>query len=567
MKNFIQISNLKFLVKNSLLRWVFLVVILTVPSFTTLLQPGYFGHHDDLQIMRIYQMDKCIKDGQIPCRWVPDMGYGYGYPLFNYYPVMPSYLGELINLMGFSLVWSVKIVFLLSLIVSGITMFLLARALWGNLGGLAASLFYVYAPYHAVDIYVRGAMAEGWSIAWAPLVFLSILLVIKNTNFKFVPLLAISIALFLMSHNPLALIFTPVMGIWALILMWQKKNFSVIKLLIIGGLWGLGLAAFFTLPVLFEAKLVHIETLFIGYFNYLAHFVSLNQLFISDFWGFGGSVWGDGDGMPFQIGKLHSVITVISVPFVAILWKKDRAKSLIVLLLISVFWGSAFLMHPRSNFIWERVTLLQNLQFPWRILSVTIFAASLLAGGLFLEVKKSFRLALAVMMIIGLFAVYQPLFKIEKQIPLTDQEKLSGALWDMQQTAGIFDYLPKTAKMPPGKRASEGIQVLEGEAKITDLRKGSNWLSFSSDSTISAKLRLPIYDYPIWKVSVDTKQVSFDNKNELGQPTFVVDSGQHQIYAKLHNTPIRTISNLLTVFSFALLIWWGRKKWLQKNKK
>src|SRR3990167_9094954 len=140
---------------NELKWWLIFVVILTVPSFTTLLQPGYFPMHDDLQIMRIYEMDKCFKDGQIPCRWVPDMGYGFGFPLYNYYPVMPYYLGEAIHLLGFNLIWSVKITFILSLIVSGITMFLLGRKLWGNLGGVATSVLYVCAPYHAVDIYVR----------------------------------------------------------------------------------------------------------------------------------------------------------------------------------------------------------------------------------------------------------------------------------------------------------------------------------------------------------------------------------------------------------------------------
>src|SRR3990167_6976871 len=227
-----------------------ILLILILPSFALLFQKGYFSMHDDLQAFRQLELNKCFQDGQIPCRWVPDMGYGYGYPLFNYYPVMPSYLGELVYKIVLlvapvvALVWSVKIVFALSLLISGITMFLLARQFWGNLGGFVSSLFYMYAPYHAVDIYVRGAMAEAWSLSWTPAVFLMIYLTIRKPDLKNITLLALFVALFLTSHNPMALIFTPVMVAWALIYLVISKNYRSAYKLTIAGVCGLGLAAF-----------------------------------------------------------------------------------------------------------------------------------------------------------------------------------------------------------------------------------------------------------------------------------------------------------------------------------
>lgn len=552
--------------KNKTIWWLILVVLLTIPSFTTLLQPGYFPMHDDLQVMRIYEMDKCFKDGQIPCRWVPDMGYGFGFPLYNYYPVMPYYLGEAIHLLSFSLIWSVKIAFILSLIVSGITMFLLSRKLWGNLGGVASSVLYVYAPYHAVDVYVRGALAESWSIAWAPAVFLAIYLLIKGNNFKYVPILSVTTALFLMSHNPLALMFVPIMAVWTILLLWQSKNLKVLPKLILGAFWGLGLAAFFTLPVLLESNLVHIETLFIGYFNYLAHFVDLKQLFISDFWGFGGSIWGENDSMSFQVGKIHTVVALASLPISILLWRRDRFKGLVLLFLVAVFFGYAFLIHSKSNFIWEKITVLQTLQFPWRILSVVIFAGSLAVGGLFVYSKKPIRVFLALLIIISAFVLYQPYFKIEKAVPLTDQEKLSGALWDLQRNAGIFDYLPKAAKYPPPGAALETAEVSSGSATISDFKRGTNWLEFKSSSSESATLKLPIIDFPKWKVFVDNKEINFNNENEFGQPTFEISPGDHYIFAKLYNTPVRILSNIVSLVSFiALIIIGSRILWRNKE--
>jgi len=564
-------------VKNRTLSfWMSLVILLTIPSFVTLLQPGYFGHHDDLQIFRIYQMDKCFKDGQIPCRWVPDMGFGYGYPLFNYYPVMPYYLGEFIHLLGFSLIVSVKILAILSLLISGITMFLLGRFLWGNLGGLVSSMFFVYAPYHAVDIYVRGAFAEAWSLSWTPAVFLMIAKVIREPTKKNIILLALFSALFLMSHNPMALIFTPLMIIWAGIFIVLEKGYRSIPKLIIGGIWGLGLAAFFTIPVLIEGKLVHLETLFVGYFNYLAHFISLNQMFMSRFWGWGGSIWGPNDGMSFQIGYLHWGGLILSLPLVISFWFKNKLRAIILLYLFLVFWSAAFLMHPRANPIWEKITILQTLQFPWRILAIVIFSSSLAVGSFFYGTKRK---SLVIIFIVTLFFAinifYRPYFRIERPIPLTDQEKLSGALLDLQRTAGIFDYLPKTAKFPPGSGAKEEVEILSGFATQKSFTRGTNWLKAEVEATSAATLRLPIFDFPNWKVFIDGKQIAFDNggnlptdrtrnpndKNELGQPTFEVSAGHHEIYAKLYDTNVRRLSNLISIISVSILGYVLFKKW------
>jgi hypothetical protein len=76
-----------------------------------LIGKGYFNMHDDLQMMRQLEMEKCFLDLQIPCRWVPDMGYGFGYPLFNFYPPLPYLVGEGIRLIGYSFVDTVKILF------------------------------------------------------------------------------------------------------------------------------------------------------------------------------------------------------------------------------------------------------------------------------------------------------------------------------------------------------------------------------------------------------------------------------------------------------------------------
>ncbi len=111
--------------KNLFKYWpIFLCLLL--PLFLTwpLFLPGYFSHHDDLQVMRIFEMRRCIVDLQVPCRWVPDMGYGNGYPLFNYYSVFPYYLGAILSFI-FGFLVSAKILFAIPFFLGSLSIYLL----------------------------------------------------------------------------------------------------------------------------------------------------------------------------------------------------------------------------------------------------------------------------------------------------------------------------------------------------------------------------------------------------------------------------------------------------------
>lgn len=115
--------------------WPFLLgLVLSISLLWPLFAAPLFAHQDDVQVIRLYEMGKCFKDGQIPCRWVPDLGNLYGYPLFNYYAPLSYYFGSLINLLTGSLLTSVKTMFGISFIGAYIFMYLLASKLWGKKG-------------------------------------------------------------------------------------------------------------------------------------------------------------------------------------------------------------------------------------------------------------------------------------------------------------------------------------------------------------------------------------------------------------------------------------------------
>lgn len=142
--------------------------------FTTLLplfNDGFFAIHDNTQVERVFQMTKSLSDGQFPVRWVDDLGYGYGYPIFNFYAPFPYYLAGFINLVLSNSLLATKIMFLLGILFSFFSMYLFASRLTNYYGGMVAGIIYLYFPYHAINIYVRGAVGEFFAYAFMPLVF------------------------------------------------------------------------------------------------------------------------------------------------------------------------------------------------------------------------------------------------------------------------------------------------------------------------------------------------------------------------------------------------------------
>ncbi len=575
-------------------RWLIFSLLITLPTVFYLLKPGYFNMHDDLQMMRLLQMEKCIKDAQIPCRWVPDMGYGYGYPLFNFYPPLPFYLGLIPRLLGISFVWSTKLLFVFQHLASGLAMYLFASAIFGPVSGFLATAFYSWAPYHALDTYVRGALNESFAFIFFPLLFLYSYKLIKEKR-KIRPLLFLSLSFagLMLSHSIMVLMIVPFLALWVLFLLLTEKklflpdlktirlpqttglksflfplfgwvsdiNFSLIFKFLLSGLLAIGLASFFFFPVIFENKYVQLDSMFRGYYSYIVHFTSINQLFISRFWGYGASVWGQEDQMSFQVGHLHWMVS-LPIAFFALRrffkTKKPKIKkeTIFVLFFISMAFFGAFLTHERSTFMWNFLPLLQKAQFSWRFLTVATFFFSLSVvylPGLISKLKPSLRKNIYLSLLIILLALNFSYFRPGQFGPITDEQKFSGRAWMLQQTAGIYDYLPRWASTAAKGKAGDLIDEIEGEVDITNKQKGTDWFSFDAlVKNNEAKITLAQHYFPNFKIYNGDQELVFDIEPELGRMTFELAPGEYKIRTKLENTPVRSASNLITLFSLAL---------------
>lgn len=546
--------------------WAILVIVITIPSFSNMVRTGFFPMQDDLQAFRVYEMDKCWQDSQIPCRWVPDAGYQYGYPQFNYYPPSVYYLGEILHKMGFQFIDSVKILFVAGYILSALAMFLLVSELLGNFPGFVSAIVYTYVPYKAVEVFVRGAMSEFWALVFYPLIFWSVYKLIKTSKAKYIGILAISLGLLLTTHVLMSMIFSLSAIVWTVYWLIKEKKIKEIYKVILGVVLGFGFAGFFVLPVIFERQYAHTETLTMGYFGYLQHFVNIFKLFISREWGYGSSGFPN-EKLNLSTGLVQWIFGLITVSLggVYILLKKKINYASLALVLGAMELFTLFMIHSKSTFIWKAIPLLSWLQFPWRFLTVSIFLLAILCGiGIYLMPK--FKVGIGLIIISVAFILNVGYFVPKDWINITDAEKFSGLSWQKQLTISIFDYLPIYAKLPPITPAPEKPEVLDGNAVFEDYKKGSDFQTGNVGVTTDATIRLPLFDFPGMQVKANGAVVNHNHSDCRGEEfclgliSFNLPKGSYYIETRLTDTPVRTIGNYMTLTSISVILWLIIKK-------
>lgn len=533
------------------------LILLTLPTILPFFNSRFFYTQDYIFIARLHQMSKALNDGQWPVRWAPDLRYGE--PIFNFYAPLPYYIGAIIHQIGFDFIWTSKILFILASLLSVFSMYILGKYLFGKRAGIFAAVLYTYAPYRAVDMYVRGSLSEAWAFIFFPLIFYTSLRVAESANFKNLVFLGLSLAGLFLTHNVTTLMFLPFLLIWWIYLIVRRNKWQIVLPLFLSSILGFGLAAFFLLPAIFEKDFIQTKYLIVGYFNFRAHFVAYKQFF-STFWGYGSSLWGPNDGLSFQVGLVNWIILACCT-IAAIFSRKDKKFLILLSILGASLILSLFLQHNKSAFVWEAIPLMAFIQFPWRFLGISIFIISL-AGAALVPFLKDKLIILYFILIFTAIVSTISYFRPKDYVDDSFFDKFMDTK-SMHQGADLTkDYLPIWVQSE-GERF-DSPRAEKGEIKILNIKQKSTALFFSADVVSESIVELPIAYFPGWQVKANNQIIHQSLPSKMGLIRFELPKGSYQIEARFQDTPIRTAGNIITLFSllsvFILLKWPSRQK-------
>lgn len=538
-----------------------ILLVLTIPALLPVLAPGFFPMHDNTQPSRVFEMAKALTDGMFPVRWSSDLGFGYGYPLFNYYAPLAYYVGALFNLVGFNALDATKIMLVLGFIISALSMYIFAKEFLGKFSAVITALFYVYAPYHAVNIYVRGAVSEFWAYSFIPLAFWGLYKVHQTEKFRYVAFAALFFALIVLSHNLAAFVTAPFLLLYSFFLFFKKRN---VKLFYSLGL-GLLLSAFYWIPALAE----------IPYFNVMSqigpekdirfHFVCLQQLWTSQ-WGFGGSIKGCVDGMSFMIGKYHIIFAIIAVVVAFLGYKSKKVEENVFHnIFLFFFFGvlSIFLMTSYSQFIWELVSPMRFIQFPWRFLLITSFTFSFVAGSIFYLLRKrlnpSSYLILSLIVSIAIVLLYSKFFVPQRIDAKSASDYVSKKALNYDISNISHEFMPSNFRKPQSIDEIADFEDIESDnVELVSFSKRTGKIDLNLIASEETEIVVPLAYFPAWKAYVNGEETQID-KDQKGTRVNVPE-GNIKLELKFIETPLERFSNILSLAGVLVLAYGIIKK-------
>lgn len=543
---------ISFLSRNILI----FIILFSLPATFALLVPGYFGASDDMHIAWLYEMNRAMMAGQIPPRFIPDLSFGFGYPLFNFLFPLPFYIGEIFHLIGFSFVDSIKAVFFISIPLSALFMYLLLREFTSKALSFLGAIIYVYTPYRATDLYVRGAIGEIISFAIFPILILTIvkLTVASNKfNYRWIGIGALSFASLVLSHNIAAYMFLPFLILLAFlrIIFLTSIRLKILSQILITLFLGLLISCYFWIPAIMESGLMKKDAVF----NFIDHFPTIRQL-ITPYWGYGASVPGPYDGMSFFVGTINLLLFFAGLFLIIFFWKKYNKdqKILIIWVIISILIA-VLMMNYRSVFIWDNLPLLLYFQFPWRFLMVITVMSSVLVVTLdqFRQYKYFFIL-LSMLTIILNFNKFRPhdflgrtdSYYINRYIPIpiASQEYLT-----LQEE---YLRLPKDTLMRPDRNYPL-VSISSGNVKVIK-NDGLNVI-FSAEASSEAKINYYKYNFPGWEAKVDGQEVKILSGSPFSQISFTISSGSHEVNINFKETNFKKVLDFISFLALILAIY------------
>lgn len=545
--------------------YLFALILLSYFTVKPLFIEGFFPMHDDTQVARVFEMEKALRDGMFPVRWVADLGYGYGYPIFNFYAPLAYYFGGSLALMGIDPLIAAKITIGIAMALAGIFMFLLSKEFWGNKGAFISALLYLYAPYHAVNAYVRGDVAELWAYSFVPLVFYGLWMAFKLRRALYIGVTAVGFALIVLSHNLTALMVTPfviALAIGMILRSERKKRIKTFFYLSGSILLGLTLSAFYWIPALSEMGYTNVMSQVGGGADFRNHFVCVGQLWDSP-WGYGGSIPGCVDGLSFKIGKVHGILLgaafLLSVFFI----RRQREKSLIILGSVSGFVLCAFLTLDVSRFVWEQISVMSFFQYPWRFLLLLSFFSSFVGGSVlyFNEILiRSFRFRKLISSLsffflsVFIIVVYVYYFAPQTVVSKYSSDYLSESVLKWHVSKISDEYMSQAFYIPTNENdiVRTKVDPASSLTRVKILENRTQKLTARIDASSNAKILVKTAYFPAWSFYIDGKKTSLKKKNNGME--IEISKGSHTLIGVFEETTIERFANAVSLLGLSCFV-------------
>ena len=562
------------------------LALLAVPAASPFFLPGVPRTNDlTAHLFRTFFFGRTMAWGGWWPRWSPDQVYGFGYPVFNFFPSLFHLTTHFLHQLGLLLLTAYRANTYAHFLLAAVGSYLLGRTVGkSRAAGWAAALVYTYSPYLLYDAHVRGSGPETQALALLPLLILALWrsgewgvgseewetwrgsLVSNLQSPWWVLATAVLFAVSFLSHPIVYQILLPI-GLWLLVKAWFARRDGRFWSSLVGPLLGIGLGgllvAFYWLPAFAEVRFVQADRSISQGYAYQSNFLSLADMLR----------W---PTMPADPALVNPPV-VRALPVVGLVWaglllalswrrmarkERETAAAWTAVLLLCVW-----LITPGSVFVWDNFPLLRLTFYPWRLLSMASLATAVLAALALKEIvngqaKREQFLAFLLTVLVLTASIpwlYPPRHDLPESIDLAlalDDELPPSLIG----TTTLGEFLPQAvAELPPQQPAKDTL-IAENNPDRLQPMDGLTWTR-QQDNPLAARYLIqaarPLtvtygqFAFPGWRAAVDGQLVPIVPSVPYGLMTAVVPQGAHELAFTFGATPVRTVGWLISGLALA----------------
>lgn len=506
-------------------------------------------------------------------RYSSALVYGYGAPLFNFFPPTSYMPTVLLHQFGLNFIDAWLGTMILYTMLAACGAYGLGAQWAGKIGGFVTATAYVYSPYFLFDTVTRGTSNEVSALAILPFAMWG-LTRLAHTGLRRDFIFAVfAFAILIPMHNIITLYGTALLATYCVFLFWTSpRRWQAFAQLLSVGIIAMLMAAFFWLPALGETNQVKINnvTEALGFIDVTRSLRPLSEILMLPKTADPTQLQRE---IPITLGWPQIILGLIGL--VLVQRKSNRSLRGLMLWLVALTLCLIALQMPFTAWVWENIPLIGFTQFAWRLISLSSLTLALMAGIgaiLLLQEIRTLQAQIAVlsgfvatMIVYAMAWLYTPYIAIQADSILDAHrhEVRAGEL----ALSSYSEYIPiwNSSLLNPETVASFStdtliIPRLQSSPDITLLT--ADWWGTSGTIQISAEQATTlVFDWlyvPGWQAQFldsDTSAIPLTVRPqpETGLVTIEVPAGSHHIEIVLRNTPLQTASHIISVLGFVLL--------------
>ena len=524
-------------------------------------------HDMHLHLEQMKSFYNGVSSGVIYPRWEEDTNRHFGAPTTSYYPPGIYYLtSTFFALFGD---WWLTLLSTYWIVVAGsaAAIYIYARQTMSRPAASVAMAAYTFLPYHILDQYQRGAMAELLGFVWMPLILLFGERMFgrsiagegeteslprtdrRSSRLMNMAGLAASYGAFLWSHPPTAYQFSLAFGLYVLILTVRRRDLRGLIRTGIALVMGAALSGAYLVSAAVEEDLIRHEYVSENW-PYHTTYVFLHDLpYRAPHMGFFNLI--DATWIAYTIG------IVVMVGALAVFGRRirlisgDLAERVVLWALMGCF--AAFMMTKVSYYLGGKyIPKIEIGVFTWRMLSISTLVVALLAGACIEAAassrRQNRRSAFWTITAAWLFAACGG---IAVSIGLVVRPMYLAPVFQPSFEHLNLAMIPRTAPEEPLQLPHlDEVDLINGNGSVIVDRWDPESRAFRVELTEADLLLVRTFNFPGWAARVNGMQSQIITGPDLGEIALELPAGNHTVELEYLSTPARRVGNTMSVVSF-----------------